>query len=141
MAIHIRTVTVMEDGLAKTIEVDIVTDDGNKLAFGIAARYQHSIPDENRWEWRGASFQDAALSAIKQLRTRLDQAEAEMLRSGLLKPPTPWMDLKPRDLEDAGWRSTPRAEWTHDFFGERGGSGLCYSFGQAQLMEGFRRTR
>lgn len=50
-------------------------------------------------------------------------------------------DLMPKDLLDSGWRLTRRGEWTHDYFGERGNSGLCFSFGVAKIYEGFIRYR
>jgi hypothetical protein len=50
-------------------------------------------------------------------------------------------DISVSDLEAAGWRSTARGEWTHDYFGPKGGSGLAFSFGQAQMWEGFARAR
>jgi len=49
--------------------------------------------------------------------------------------------ITPDDLRASGWRQTARAEWTHDFFCPRGGSGLAFSFGQAQLYEAFARVR
>jgi hypothetical protein len=50
-----------------------------------------------------------------------------------------WSELTPDDLRAAGWRQTVRAEWTADFFCAPGGSGLAFSFGAAQLYEGFAR--
>lgn len=52
-----------------------------------------------------------------------------------------WSELTPDDLRAAGWRQTASAEWTTDFFCPPGGSGLAFSFGQAQLYEGFVRSR
>lgn len=50
-------------------------------------------------------------------------------------------DITVDDLEASGWRMTARAEWTHDYFGPRGCSGLAFSFDQAQMWEGFARAR
>lgn len=52
-----------------------------------------------------------------------------------------WSELTPDDLRAAGWRQMARAEWTTDFFCPPGGSGLAFSFGEAQLYEGFARSQ
>ena len=44
-------------------------------------------------------------------------------------------------MELWGWRMTARGEWTHDFFGPRGGSGACLSLDQARTYEAFARHR